>query len=431
MKATRGVLLLIVGLLALAAAVWWWSRDPAPTEAAGERPPYALPVTLAEVKRDTLRPSLTLTGNVRAARWARLAFERAGVLEELLVTDAQEVQAGDVLARLDDGDAQLNLQRAEADLNVARRAVELLEAGARSEVVRRLAAELEAARASQDLAQQEVDRRTTLAQVHDVSQSEMDRVLATLREATALSAAATERHAEAVAGTRNEDLAIATAQRQVAEAELQRARRELAKTVLSAPWDGTVVRRLGSEGDYLQPGEELVELTDREHLEVHLEVPASSALRVSEGAAITIRSDAAPLFEMRAQIDAAVPSADMASRNFRALARVLRSEQPSDVLRPGMFVRVELELEPRENSLVVPSDAVRLTENGYLIARADRDGERRFASWVFVELIGQAGGFTAVRPLDAELEAGDRVVVTGVDLSYDGVTLLPLETDTL
>jgi len=418
-------LVLIVGALALAAAVYWWRSEPELVEAGGGRGAYVLPVELAEVRRGDVHPSLKLTGNVRSARWAQMAFERAGVLAELLVLDAQEVQADEVVARLDDRDARLALTRAEADVVVARRQLESLEAGARSEIVKRLAAELEAARANEELAAQEVERRTVLAEEHDVSLAEMDRVRATLRQAAALSAAARERHAEAVAGSRAEDIAVASAQLQVAEAELKRARRELEKTELRAPWAGTVVRRLASEGDYMQPGEPLIELSDREHLEVHLEVPASAALHVARGASVTIRSDAAPEFEMHATVSAAIPSADLASRNFRAVVRVARSEQPSDVLRPGMFVRVQLDLTPREGVLVVPADAVRLTEKGFLVARADSTDDGLVARWVFVELLGQDAHGTAVRPVEGELAAGDQVVLTGLDLTYDGVALLP------
>lgn len=425
MNSARGYLLFVVGALALAAAVYWWRSEPEAVEADGGRAPYVLPVELAEVRRGDVRPSLRLTGNVRSARWARLAFERTGVLAELLVLDAQEVEADEVVARLDDRDARLALTRAEADVAVARRLLESLEAGERDEVVKRLAAELEAARASEELARQEVERRTTLAEERDVSQSEMDRVRATLRQASALSVAAEERHAEALAGSRAEDLAIAAAQLQVAEAELDRARRELEKTLLRAPWPGTVVRRLGSEGDFMQPGAPLLELADREHLEVHLEVPAQAALHVTPGAPVVIRTDAAPEFELRAAVDAAVPSADVASRNFRAVVRVARAEQPSDVLRPGMFVRVELELTPREGVLVVPSDAVRLTDQGFLVARVEQGDAGPVARWVFVELLGQDASGTAVRAVDGELAAGDRVVLTGVDLTYDGVALLP------
>lgn len=430
MNRVRGFVVLILGVLAVALAVLWMRSESEPVAESGERPAYVLPVELVEVRRGRVRPSLKLTGSVRAARWARLAFERAGTLRELGADEAQVVAAGELLARLDDRDPQLSLTRAQADLSVARRRVELLEAGARPELVKRLAAELEAARAGEDLAELEVSRRTTLAEELDVSQAEMDRVRAILREARARSVAAAELLAEARAGTRAEDLAVAAAQFEVAQAELARARHELEKTRLVAPWAGTVIRRLGSEGDYLQPGEELLELADLEHLEIHVEVPAAVALDVVEGASIIVRSDAAPGFELHTEVDAAVPTADQSSRNFRAVARVLRSEQPDDVLRPGMFVRVELQLTPREDTLIVPADAVRLTEQGFLVARAERtEGGGLTARWVFVETLGQDANGTAVRALEGGLSAGDQVVLTGVDLSYDGVALMPRDAE--
>lgn len=66
---------------------------------------------------------------------------------------------------------------------------------------------------------------------------------------------------------------------QAAEAALLEAQNNLARTVIRAPFDATVVRRMASLGSYMQPGTELVELDSSDIVEVRLPLtPADWAL---------------------------------------------------------------------------------------------------------------------------------------------------------
>lgn len=425
MSRSAGYLLLLVGMAALVAAWLWLGSDGDAAGAGPARPPYVLPVTLAAVERGTVQPSVELTGSVRSARWARLSFELSGSLTELTVTDADRVVAGQVLARLADADERLALASAEAALSVAERELDLLAAGERAEDIERLRAELDAAQADQALAVLEVDRRRQLAESSDVSRAEMDRVEAALAGASARSRVATERLSRAQAGSRPEDIAIAEARAALAAAARDRAASELAKTELRAPWDGVIVRRHRSVGDYITPGSELLDLADLQQLEIHVEVPAAFGLRLGDQPRVLLRVDEAPGFQLESRLHVAVPTADLVSRNFRALVR-LSADDADGLLRPGMFVRVTLLLAPLPDTLRVPSDAVRITDDGTLVVVADAGPGGPVGRMVPVRVLGQASGHSAVEPLaDEPLSAGDQVVVTGVDLAYPGVSLQP------
>lgn len=424
MPRNLGFLLLLVGMASLGGAWAWLTSEDEGAADEGGRPPYVLPVTLATVERGDVRPSVHLTGTVRSARWARLSLELSGALAELHAQEADTVVADQLLAKLDDEDQRLALASFEAARVVAERELQRLQAGERKEEVDRLKAQLDAAEAEEQLADLEVDRRRDLAASSDVSKAEMDRVLATARAATARREAVTQQLAQAEAGTRAEDLAIATARLAQASAASARATRELEKTALFAPWDGVVVSRRRSVGDYVTPGDVLFELADMTNLEIDVEVPSAFGLRLGEQPDVVVRVDEAPDWALATQLDAAVPTADRVSRNFRGIVR-LDAGQAEGLLRPGMFARLELMLAAVPDALVVPADAVRTTEAGPVLVVADGEGADLVGRFVPVRVLGAEPTRAAVEPQGEALAPGDRVVVTGVDLAFPGVPLMP------
>ncbi|MEO0652856.1 MAG: biotin/lipoyl-binding protein, partial [Planctomycetota bacterium] len=158
MQRISGPLALVLGVSAMVAAFLWLRREPAPEPAGPGRPPFVLPVTLGEVERGTLRPRVELVGDVQAARRARLAFETGGWIRSVAVEDGATVEAGDELARLDGAELRVRVEEARAALLLARRELEKLEAGERSEVIGRLRADVKTAEADLQLAELDLQR---------------------------------------------------------------------------------------------------------------------------------------------------------------------------------------------------------------------------------------------------------------------------------
>lgn len=419
MRMNGGFLALFLGLGALGAAVWWTLQPPT-AEAVAPRPPFVLPVTTVTLATGTLRPEVALTGTVRASRRAELAFEVAGTVRELHAEEAGSVAAGAVLARLDARSAELELASARSALELARREYDLAVAGERPEEIRRLAAVLAATRAEEALAKSEVERGEKLLAERVLSQSEQDRRLAELSVAEKRRVAAEEQHARGLAGTRAEDLAIARARVDQAQARADTAAHELAKTVLVAPWAGSVVRRHVSGGDFVQSGQPVYELVDPENLEVHVDVPGRLAAELGSGARARLAEGAAT-FET--EVDALLAAADENARSFRAILRLTGAERGA--LRPGMFVEVTLLLTPLEGALLAPSDAVLEGERGSYVVRAvpAEGGQGKVAELVPVRVLARHAGRAALAALATPLALGDELVLTGADNAFPGATL--------
>lgn len=425
MSRTASTLAMVAGLVALALAVRWVSADPETGAPPPGRPPYVLPVTLGTVGRGTLAPHATLTGSVRSLQRAQFGFRLPGRLAELTALAGDRVAAGALLARLEDDDQRVALERARAMLELSRRELELAESGAREEDLLRLEAELEQRRAEAELADSEVARHKELLGTSVIAQSTYDALVASGKAARARGAAAEQTLARARNGLRPEELAIARAQVALRQSEVEIAQNELAKTELHAPFEAHVLVKSAALGETVAAGSPIYELVDLARREVEFEVPSTVAVRLRPGAVAELRLDESPAFALAVALDVVVAAADEHSRNFRALARLDAADDPAGQLKPGLFVRAEVALEPLADALLVPEDALRVVDAGTIVVRAaPGDGAGTLqAEWVAVRVLGTQAGVAAIEALEGTLAPGERVVLTGVDLAFPGVPL--------
>ncbi len=86
-----------------------------------------------KVEKATLTQTVSETGSVRAATEIALNFKGNGTIIEVNVTEGDEVKEGDILARLDAGDAEIQIRQAQANLDIARANLNRLLAGASTE----------------------------------------------------------------------------------------------------------------------------------------------------------------------------------------------------------------------------------------------------------------------------------------------------------
>jgi RND family efflux transporter MFP subunit len=206
----------------------------------------------------------------------------------------------------------------------------------------------------------------------------------------------------------------------------------LEKARLTAPWSGAIVRRFVSAGDYVSEGEPVFELVDLENLELHVEVPGRFAPHVGDDSRVVVTLPGQSGFSIEKRLDTTIPAADEAARSFRAIVRTHPEDDPDGRLKPGMFVALELLLQPVRNALVLPSDCVLAGEEGTFLVRAvasppAAEGGKPglVAEFVPVRVLVQADGRSAIESLGPELAAGDSIVLVGADNAFPRAALMP------
>ena len=177
---------------------------------------------------------------------------------------------------------------------------------------------------------------------------------------------------------RNEDLVeknfVAAKTRDETQSQLDAARANVAviqarfaRTVVRAPFAGTIGIRQVSVGDYVKEAQDLVTLEDLSSLKVDFRLPEALLARVKQGQAVELKVDAYPKDSFKAVVTAIDPLLDQAGRSLVIRAKL---DNADGRLRPGLFANVRLILDERANGLTIPEDALLPQGNDQFVFRA-------------------------------------------------------------
>ncbi|MBD9415951.1 efflux RND transporter periplasmic adaptor subunit [Pseudomonas sp. PDM16] len=147
----------------------------------------------------------------------------------------------------------------------------------------------------------------------------------------------------------------ASSQQQAARASLALSQARLDKTQIRAPYDGVLGLRLVSIGDYLSPGEDIVNLEVLDPLKVDFRVPQKAVSQVRIGQVVELTLDTFGGERFQGRIIALNPRLDEVGRSQAIRAQVANSDHR---LKPGQFVKVSVILAERPKALVIPEEAV-------------------------------------------------------------------------
>lgn len=291
------------------------ASDASTKEAAATREPASLTVTTDTVRKARIAASIVANGVVAAHREVIIGAESSGLrLTEVAVKQGDTVEAGQVLARLDD--SLLMAQLAEQD------------------------AAIDSARATLANAVATSDRSQRLVKSGTVSKET----------------------AEANATT------VATARAALAQAEAARKTLEvqLARTVIRAPFAGVVSARPAVPGIIVQASSELVRIQENGALEARVDVPEHAVSALSPGAAATVTAPDGRT------IDAALASLDEVVDTDTHLALAVIPLPQNSGLKAGMFVTARIETGGTD-SLTVADKALTWQEGQTAVFRIAAD----------------------------------------------------------
>lgn len=200
---------------------------------------------------------------------------------------------------------------------------------------------------------------------------------------------------------------------QAAEAGVALAQARLQKTVIRAPLSGVVGLRSVSAGAYVTPGQRIVQLADVDPLKVDFRVPELALPALRPGQAIRVTVDALPGKFFEGEIDAIDPVIEPAGRAIQLRASIPNRKRE---LLPGLFARVQIVVERREDALLVPESAVFAEGSERFVYRVLEGRAARTA----VKLGQRRPGKVEVR---RGLARGDVVVTAGHQKLRDGAAV--------
>lgn len=178
-------------------------------------------------------------------------------------------------------------------------------------------------------------------------------------------------------GALMENQQVSKAEYEKRQAELDQAKADLAvlkakleQYVIKAPFDGRVGLRLFSPGDFVQPGQALVSLTNLAQLKVDIRVAESSLGAVHIGQSVSLDFDAVPGLTIPGAIAAVEPTLDAGTRSM--IVRIVARNTDAR-LKAGMTVRASLRRAPVPDPVVVPEQAVVPQGGRYVVFKVTGD----------------------------------------------------------
>lgn len=353
------------GLLATAglAALLFSACNPAVGETrAPDTTPVLKGIALATVSHIQVPRLLTLSGSLVGDEQAKVAAGASGKIVATYIERGQMVKKGTVLARLDDRAASAQAQET--------------------------AAQFESLKVQWTQSDRDCSRTQQMFDKGAISQAEYDRS-----------------HTQCDASKWS--LSAAQARKELTAEALQ-------DTRIRAPFDGMVVERNVSPGEYVRPDSPIVSLVDVDNLRLELTVPETALIQVREGMKVEFRTASqSTKRSYQGKVRYIGPSVRQNSRDAVVEAIVLNVTHE---LRPGMFVTATLSL-GEESVPGVPESAVRVigTERrvfvnieGRLEERLVQVGETR--QGLIPVLDGLKKGEQIVAQLSPNIRDGARLV---------------------
>ena len=207
------------------------------------------------------------------------------------------------------------------------------------------------------------------------------------------------------------DSAEATMKQNVANAEAIRA--VIDKKTIRAPFSGQAGIRQVNMGQYLDAGKPIVWLQTVTPVYSDFSLPQQDLSRLSSGMPVRLKIDAYPDRSFEGKLTAINPGLDQTTRSVGLRATF---DNPDQLLRPGMFARVEVLLPERKNVLVIPATSVIRAPSGdsvYVIESDSTQTNSAAGEKVRQQLVRlglERGDFVSV---NSGLKAGDRIVSSG------------------
>ena len=316
-------ILIIVSALAIVAALLWWRTRP--------KTPEVRTTVAREAAAGAERTVLNASGYVTARREATVSSKVTGKVMEVLIEEGVKVTEGQILARLDDTNAQASLQLARAQGEAAK-------------------SSLEETRVRLKEAEQEWERQKVLVKGSVATQADYD-------------------HAAAAALALRARLALQEADVIVAGRTVAIWQQQLDDTVIRAPFAGVVTSKNAQPGEMISPMSSggftrtgICTIVDMESLEIEIDVNESYINRVAPGQQVEATLDAYADWKIPCKVIAIIPTADRQKSTVRVRVGF---DQPDPRILPEMSVKVAFRetgivaARTVNRNVIVPQTAVR------------------------------------------------------------------------
>jgi multidrug efflux pump subunit AcrA (membrane-fusion protein) len=430
----------MVVLLAMAAILTnVLSHRSATSTAVKAQPPISATVTTQVAGFMPIESHVSASGSVAARHAVDIGTEVSGLrIVQVNVDEGDHVRAGQVIARLDSAvlQSQLSQQMAvlagkQANLSKARqpnRSEDI--AGLRAALAQAEAGVTQAERSLQHAQLNASNLATTanrysyLGQQGAVSQQDaLDKqtaakmattdVEASKQQLSAAKFAATqarERYKAALAGGRSEDIAMVQSDVGATRAMINQVQAQIDQTIIRAPSDGLITKRMAEVGGIAMVGQPLFSMTSNDQIELQAQVQEVDLPAIRAGQGVLISPASSQLTPVAGTVRDVSPRVDARTRFGIAYIPV----SPASGLKEGMYANAQIRT-GTHNAIAVPTKSILVQDAGKFVYVVPFGSDR--VSMRSVQTGEVTGDYTEVL---SGVQPGERVVTAGAGFLKDG-----------
>lgn len=383
------------------------------------------PVQVQTIQKvDSYQESRTYTGEIVASRASELGFKRSDQLVRILFDEGDQVKAGTTLAYLDMSSLKAQEKEILAERSQAEAQLREMIAGPLPETINSAKASVKNLSAQLDLAQIKKSRREELYAAGAISLEQLDEAVFEVNSLQARLEEVESQLNELKIGTRPEQIQAQKALISKFNANLNQVKIEQQKSILKAPFSGTIAVRRVDEGTIVTSGQPILRLIENSTIEAHIGVPTTDLryLPVNSYQRLQIGTK-----DYSARVSSILPELNSQARTATV---VFSLEQPIEAkILLGQIARLKLEKTIASSGYWLPNTAL------------VRRGRGLWSCYTIGEAVSHKKNLFYIQQRDVEvlhseadrvfvngtLENGNRVIINGTHRLVPGqlVNILP------
>ena len=289
-----------------------------------------------------------VSGNIEVTT-VGVGFKIAGHVDRRLVDEGETVKKGQIVAKLETADLELDVANARAQLLAAQATLAQLANGSRPQDVSVAQAALRSAQADKQNAAVEYERMRRLFAQGAVSAQELDRSQTAFATANARADQTVQQLSLVVEGPRREEIDLAAARVEQMKQVQKLAQTRLGYAQITAPVDGVVLSKNIEAGEYVSPGTPVVTIGDLNQVWLKAYIAETDLGRVKLGQKVKVTTDTYPNKAYEGTIGFIASEAEFTPKSIQTT-----EERVKLVYR----IKINVENTARELKPGMPADAV-------------------------------------------------------------------------
>jgi len=293
---------------------------------------------------------LTLSGTVES-KDVRISSLAGGRITEINYDEGDEIKTGDIIAKIDCRDYELQLAQAETVIKGAKARLRLIKNGSRKEDIAAASEVIKQTEIGLEKAQKEYDRLEKLFNSGSITEKEFDDIKV-LRDKSRSQLDQSRHILEKLQnGAQIEEIDSVAASVKQAEASKAILEKKISDCIILSPSDGTVLHRLAEPGEIATPGMPLLTVSDITKMKIKAFVPEKELGHIKNGAEVQLFIDTFPKTSFTGKIASISTEAEFTPKTIQTADERVKTvyefkviaENKDRIFKPGMPVDIVID----------------------------------------------------------------------------------------